>query len=157
MMCMLSAWPRVKYLGHPQTSPGIPCGNVLFSDGHDEACQSVTSSRRTPSLFIAESRGTNIYHPLSCRSSNLCLLVVSFQSNVELLIFPRKAKFATFLFRLKRVVGVLTGGFGVPPISQCHSGGSPFFYHISLLYASGNPLREMLHLGKQESKVVFPT
>jgi hypothetical protein len=52
-----------------------------------------------------------------------------------------------------------TGGFGdMPrPISQCQSGGSPFFfYHISPFYASGSPLRDMLHLGNRKAKLSPP-
>jgi hypothetical protein len=54
--------------------------------------------------------------------------------------------------------------FSLEVFATCHRqsasatvGELPFSYHISLFHASGNPSKEMLHLGKQESKVVFPT
>jgi hypothetical protein len=42
------------------------------------------------------------------------------------------------------------------PISQRHSGGSPFFYHISPFHASSDPFREMLHLGNRKAKLSPP-
>lgn len=49
------------------------------------------------------------------------------------------------------------GGFGDMPANQpVPQWGKSLFYHISPFYASGNPLREMLHLGNRKAKLSPP-